>query len=163
MKSYFLILIPAFCLMMHAPLKAQKTGKKYKSDGAIQLDDSLTTYSQSDIFLFPNVNKTLYYSDRAKLDRIRKLIPAGDDQQAYTELRAYVKNFGPDNFSIDSQLLWDLAKLSRRYGTQGEAVLLYKLILKHFQKTSDQSRSRKVYDSLTKDQVDLYVPLKEYY
>jgi len=149
--------------MMHAPLKAQKPGKKFKRAGAVQLDDSLTTYSQSDIFLFPNVNKTRYYNDRQKLDRIRKLIPAGDDQQAYTELRAYVKNFGPDNFSIDAQLIWDLAKLSRRYGQPGEAVLLYKLILKHFQKSSDEARSKKVYDSLTKDQVDLYVPLKEYY
>ena len=163
MKSYFLILIPAFCLMMHAPLEAQKPGKKYKRAGAILLEDSLTTYSQSDIFLFPNVNRTRYYSDRARLDRIRKLIPAGDDEQAYTELRAYVKNFGPDNFSLDTQLIWDLAKLSRKYGPPGEAILLYKLILKHFQKNSDEVRAKRVYDSLTKDDVDLYVPLREYY
>jgi len=162
-KPYFLILIPAFCLMMNAPLKAQKPGKKYKRAGVITLEDSLTTYSQSDIFLFPNVNKIGYYSDRAKLDRIKKLIPAGDDEQAYTELRAYVKNFGPENFSRDTQLIWDLAKLSRKYGQPGEAVLLYKLILKHFQKKSDESRAKNVYDSLTKDDVDLYVPLKEYY
>ncbi|HTF17955.1 MAG TPA: OmpA family protein [Chryseolinea sp.] len=162
-KSYFLILIPAFCLMMHAPLKAQKPGKKYKRAGAIQLEDSLTTYSQSDIFLFPNVNKTRYYNDRTKLDRIRKLIPAGDDEQAYTELRAYVKNFGTDNFSTDSQLIWDLAKLSRRYGAPGEAILLYKLILKHYQKTSDEVRSKRMYDSLKEDDVSFYVPLKEYY
>ena len=139
--------------MIHAPVEAQKTGKKYKRAGAIQLEDSLTTYSQSDIFLFPNVNKTRYFNDRAKLDRIKKLIPAGDDQQAYTELRAYVKNFGPDNFSVDTQLLWDLAKLSRRYGPPGEAVLLYKLILKHFQKASDEARTKKAYDSLTRDEV----------
>ena len=130
-KTYFLICATAFWLMVHTPLKAQKPAKKFKRGGVVQLDDSLTSYSQSDIFVFPNVNKIKYYSDPAKLERIKKLGPAGDGEQQYAELKSYIKNFGSDNFSRDTKLLWDFARLSETFGPKGEAVLLYKLILKH--------------------------------
>lgn len=149
--------------MVHTPLRAQKPGKKFKRGGVVQLDDSLTSYSQSDIFTFPNVNKIKYYSDPAKLDRIKKLAPAGDELQKYTELKAYVKNFGPDNFSRDIKLLWDLAKLSEEYGPKGEAVLIYKLVLKHNPKVVDAQKVKSEFDSLTKNETDMYVPLKQYY
>jgi len=162
-KTSFLLLIPAFCLVMNASLMAQKSGKKFKRGGTVQLNDSLTNYSQSDIFIFPNINTTQYYFDRQKLDRIKKLIPAGDSEQAYEELKKYVKNFGPENFSRDNQLLWDLARLSQQLGPPGEAVLLYKLVLKHDRKTVDESLVKSEFDSLTKDEKDLYVPLQQYY
>ena len=162
-KTYFLILITAFWLVVHAPLMAQKPAKKFKKGGVVQLDDSLTSYSQSDIFVFPNINKIKYYSDRAKLDRIKKLGPAGDSEQEYTELKTYVKNFGPENFSMDIQLIWDLAKLSEEHGPTGEAVLLYKLVLKHHPKTIDGRKVKSEFDSLTKNETDLYVPLQQYY
>jgi len=149
--------------MVHASLMAQKPTKKFKKGGVIQLNDSLTSYSQSDIFVFPNVNKIRYYVDRPKLDQIKKLGLAGDGKQAYPELKAYVKNFGPENFSRDTQLLWDLAKLSEKYGPRGEAVLLYKLVLKHHPKTIDENKVKSEFDSLTKNETDLYVPLQQYY
>lgn len=163
MKTYFLIIIAAFWLVVHAPLQAQKPSKRFKRGGVVQLDDSLTSYSQSDIFVFPNVNAVKYYQDRTKLDRIRKLGPAGDDEQAYSELKAYVRSFGPENFSRDTQLIWDLAKLSETYGPPGEAILLYKLVLKHHPVTMDSRKVKSEFDSLNKDNVDLYVPLKQYY
>jgi len=162
-KTYFLIIIAVFWLLVHAPLMAQKPSKRFKRGGAVQLEDSLTSYSQSDIFVFPNINTTKYYQDRAKLDRIRKLGPAGDDEQAYSSLKAYVRNFGPDNFSMDTQLIWDLAKLSEVYGPPGEAVLLYKLVLKHEPLAIKNNQARIEFDSLTRNEKDLYVPLKEYY
>lgn len=142
---------------------AQKPTKKFKKGGVIQLNDSLTSYSQSDIFVFPNVNKIRYYVDRTKLDQIKQLGLSGDGKQAYPELKAYVKNFGSDNFSRDTQLLWDLAKLSEKYGPTGEAVLLYKLVLKHHPKTIDENKVKSEFDSLTKNETDLYVPLQQYY
>jgi len=162
-KTYFLICITAFWLMVHAPLIAQKPAKKFKKGGVVQLDDSLTSYSQSDIFVFPNINKIRYYKDAAKLDRIKKLGPAGDSEQAYALLKGYVRNFGPDNFSMDIQLLWDLAKLSEEYGPRGEAVLLYKLVLKHHPRVIGARKAKTEFDSLTKNEVDLYVPLQQYY
>ena len=150
-------------MMMATPSSAQRPGRKFKQGGVIALQDSLTTFSQSDIFLFPNVNKIRYYNDRVKRDRIGKLGAAGDEPQAYAELKAYVKNFGPENFSTDAQLVWDLAKLSERHGPPGEAILLYKLVLKHVKRTDTEAQVKREYDSLNSDQVDLYVPLKEYY
>ena len=149
--------------MINTPVKGQKPTKKYKRGAVVQLEDSLTTYSQSDIFVFPNVNRVPYFIDRPKLDRIHKLVPLGDSEQAYTELKSYVKNFGPENFSRDTQLLWDLARLSREFGPKGESVLLYKLLLKHFIRNADERQARSEFDSLNKNDVDLYVPLKQYY
>jgi len=148
---------------MHAPLIAQKPAKKFKRGGVVQLDDSLTSYSQSDIFVFPNINVLKYYQDRVKLDRIKKLGPAGDEEQAYTELKEYVKKFGPDNFSMDTQLIWDLARLSEKFGPPGEAILLYKLVLKHQPVTMNVRQVKSEFDTLTKNEKDLYVPLKQYY
>lgn len=156
-------MITAFWLVVHAPLMAQKPAKKFKKGGVIQLDDSLTSYSQSDIFVFPNINKIKYFEDREKLDRIKKLGPAGDSEQEYSELKAYVKNFGPDNFSRDTQLIWDLAKLAEEHGEKGEAVLLYKLVLKHHPMVREKRQAKTEFDSLTRNETDLYVPLQQYY
>ena len=85
----------------------------------MQLNDSLTSYSQSDIFVFPNTNKIKYYRDDPKLQRIKLLANAGDFEEEYADLKAYVKNFGPENFSRDAQLLWNLARLSQKLGPPG--------------------------------------------
>jgi outer membrane protein OmpA-like peptidoglycan-associated protein len=162
-KTCFLIFISAFLLVIHTSSLAQKPKKNLKKGGVVQLNDSLTSYSQSDIFLFPNTNTVKYFQDRAKLDRIRVLGPAGDYEQEYVELKAYVKQFGPENFSRDTQLLWNLAKLSQRLGPPGEAILLYKLVLKHMPQTIDGKKVKIEYDTLSKKEADLYVPLEQYY
>ncbi len=163
MKTCFLIFISAFLLVIHTSSLAQKPKKNLKKGGVVQLNDSLTSYSQSDIFLFPNTNTVKYFQDRAKLDRIRVLGPAGDYEQEYVELKAYVKEFGPENFSRDTQLLWNLAKLSQKLGPPGEAILLYKLVLKHMPQTIDGKKVRTEFDTLSKKEADLYVPLEQYY
>jgi outer membrane protein OmpA-like peptidoglycan-associated protein len=163
-KSYFFILIAAFWLLMHTPSMAQKPKKNFKKGGLVQLNDSLTNYSQSDIFVFPNTtNNIKYYRDEAKLERIKVLGPAGDFEQEYAEMKAYVKNFGPENFSRDAQMLWDLARLSQKMGPPGEAVLLYKLVLKHLPQTIDGKKVKSEFDTLTRNESDLYVPLAQYY
>ncbi len=163
MKTYFLILITAFWLLVYVPLLAQKPKQKFKKGGVVQLHDSLTSYSQSDIFEFPNINKLPYYKDATKLGRIKALAATGDYEQEYTEIKAYVRNFGIENFSHDIQLLWNFARLSEKLGPPGEAVLLYKLVLKHYKQSIDEKQVQREYDTLTKKEKDLYVPLKQYY
>jgi len=162
-KTYFLIFVTAFWLTAHAPLMAQKPKKKFKKGGVVQLDDSLTSYSQSDIFVFPNLTKVRYYKDDAKLQHIKQLAAVGAYEEEYTELKAFVKNFGPENFSRDAQLIWDLARLAQKQGPPGESVLLYKLVLKHMPSTIDGKEVKSEFDTLTRNEKDLYVPLKEYY
>lgn len=153
----------AFLLLLHTPLQAQKPSNRFKKGGVIQLNDSLTSYGQSDIFSFPNINVVKRYHDAAKIAQIRALAAAGDYESEYADLKNYVRNFGVENFSHDTQLLWDLARLSQKLGPPGEAVLLYKLVLKHHKATLDEKQVRKEYDTLTRNEKDLYVPLQQYY
>ncbi|WP_254091958.1 OmpA family protein [Dawidia soli] len=104
-----------------------------------------------------------FYKDAAKLGKIKALAASGDYEQQYTELKAYVRNFGIENFGIETQLIWDLAKLSEKLGRPGESVLLYKLVLKHHKQSIDEKQVRREFDTLTRNQADLYVPLKQYY
>lgn len=145
------------------PAHAQKGRNKFKKGGVVELRDSLTNYSQSDIFDFPNLNKLLHYRDGAKLSLLRQLEAAGDDFQRYEVLREYVRNFGVVNFSKETKMIWDLAKLAERFGKPGEAVLLYKLVLKHMQPGPDGKVARQEFDTLTRKEADLYVPLEQYY
>lgn len=161
MKTYFFILFSAFWLIIQVPLNAQKTKTKFKKGGVVQLNDSLTNYGQSDIFEFPNLHIAKRYRDTGKLAFLKQLTTAGDDFQKYEVLRAYVRNFGIDNFAMDTQLIWELARLAQKYGKPGEAILLYKLVLKHAQTVDGKVRAE--FDTLNKHQKDLYVPLQQYY
>lgn len=159
MKTYFLIGFTAFWLLAVFPSFAQKNKTKFKKGGTIALDDSLTSYSQSDIFEFPNLHKALYYRDDKKLAKIRQL----SGEAKYKELKLYVQNFNVENFSRDTNLLLQLAELSRQHGPKGEAILLYRLLLKHYPGGRESQRIQADYDTLNKPNRDLYVPLQQYY
>lgn len=163
MKSYFLVLIATFYLLFITPLEAQRPKNKFKKGGIIQLDDSLTNFSQSDIFEFPNVNKLPFYKDDLKLANIKKLEANAEDKTLYTELKSYVKNFGIENFGTNSQLMLKLARLSEKYGPHGEALVYYKLVLKHHKQDVDRNKVQSEYDTLNKLKKDYYVPLDYYY
>jgi outer membrane protein OmpA-like peptidoglycan-associated protein len=153
----------AFYLLCSSPLLAQKSKRKLQKANLVELADSLTSYSQSDIFDFPNLNVIQRYSDAAKLKKIKELEVAGSEKELYESMRQYVRNFGVVNFSSDTELLWKLAKLSQKYGTPGESVLLYKLVLKHHRQNVPNKQVRTEFDTLTKNEKDYYVPLNEYY
>ncbi|MBK5280432.1 MAG: OmpA family protein [Bacteroidia bacterium] len=123
----------------------------------------MTSYSQSDIFTFPNVNSGKFYSNPDKLKKIQALNKSEEDEALYSELKMYVSNFAVENFSKNAPLIWKLAKLSEKYGQPGEAILLYKLILKHHQQGINIEELFKVYDSIETDKKQYYVPLDFYY
>ncbi|MBX2967594.1 MAG: OmpA family protein [Cyclobacteriaceae bacterium] len=163
MKKHFLIFLPAFLLIFSTSSHGQKPDRKFKKGGVVQLDDTLTTYSQSDIFNFPNINKVAFFSDKKALEKISKIPKDNANRSDYNLLKEYIQQFGIENFSRNTTLLWQLAKLSEKFGPPGEAVLLYKLVLKHHQQDVDGKQVQQEYDSLTKYQRDYYVPLKYYY
>lgn len=163
MKTYFFILITGFSLIASFPAEAQRKKNKFKSGGVVELNDSLTHYGQSDIFNFPNINKIPYFSDDQILTRMQRLEQSLALDELYKTLKAYVSNFGPENFSANTALIWKLAKLSEKYGPPGESVLLYKLVLKHYRKNTDIGKVRQEFDSITIDEKDNYVPLRQYY
>lgn len=163
MKPHFFVVIIAFCLANSLAGTAQQTKKKFKRGDVIELNDSLTHYSQSDIFDFPNINVRALYHDSGTLKKIRQLSLSGDEQELYETLAAYVRRFGVGNFSVNTDLLWKLARLSGKFGPPGEAILLYKLILKHHRQHIDRRQVQSEFDTLNRYQKDYYVPLEDYY
>jgi outer membrane protein OmpA-like peptidoglycan-associated protein len=161
-KTYFLIFATAFFLLSPSALNAQKSSNKFKKGGIVQLNDTVTSYSQSDIFIFPHLNKQKLFSDPHQLKRIKSLEAEGG-VRLYTALRDYVKNFGIENFAVNTAMIWQLARLSEKHGPPGEAVLLYKLVLKHHRQNVDVKQVKREYDTLTRGQQDYFVPLEEYY
>lgn len=163
MKTCFLVVFTAFWLFAYQPVDAQKSKTKFRKGGTVTVDDSLTSYSQSDIFNFPNLNKVRYYRDEKKLALINQLEAPGDQLQRYRSMKEYLRNFGIENFFRDTRFLLDFARLSQQHGPKGEAVLVYKLILKHHPRGTNISKVQTEYDTLTKNERDLYVPLAQYY
>jgi outer membrane protein OmpA-like peptidoglycan-associated protein len=162
-KTYFSIFVLAFFFVSSLTLMAQKPKKKFQKADIIELNDTLTNYSQSDIFNFPNLSSKTLYLDEDKMKKIKQYETSGDEVQLYTALRAYVKNFAIGNFALQTDLIWKLAKLSEKHGKPGESVLLYKLVLKHHRQNVNAKKVRSEFDTLTKNEKDYYVPLEDYY
>lgn len=161
LNVHFFALIALISILGAPKALAQK--KKLKNAGVVQLNDSIISYSQSDIFSFPNVNKIRFYYDESKLKKIRASDNAGQEEPMYKDLRAYVANFGVENFAKNAPMIWQLAKLSEKFGPKGEALLLYKLVLKHHQQGINLQEIYERYDSIETDKKEYYVPLDYYY
>jgi outer membrane protein OmpA-like peptidoglycan-associated protein len=158
-----LLVLLVVMLGFHSQVFAQKEKKGFKKGGVVALNDSVSIYSQSDIFSFPNVNKIKFYQNDSKLQKIRSLDTPGQEKLMYQELKEYVKNFGIENFSKNVAMIWRLAKLSETNGPPGESLLLYKLVLKHHQQGLDIQNIYKRYEMLDPDKKENYVPLDFYY
>lgn len=163
MKKPLLTALSVILLFFHFDGNAQKEPKKLKNAGVVTLNDSLTTYSQSGIFDFPNVNTERFYANTKALQEIQRYDNAGVDEKLYQSLKSYVRNFGVENFSKNVPMLWKLARLSEIHGPPGEAILIYKLILKHHQQGINIDKLFHVYDSIETDKKEFYVPLDYYY
>ncbi len=155
-KAFFAALVCGVLCFERSP--AQKKTKIVKT---VFVNDSLTHYSQSDIFIFPNVNKVRYYADQAKIKHLKEL--NDKPEEMYEVLKEYVKSFGIENFSENGPMIWRLAKLSEKFGPKGESILLYKLALKHHKQGINIDDIYKRYDSIEKDKKKYYVPLEHYY
>ncbi len=162
-KAHFFVVIAILSSFLGPPSVAQKQKKKFKQGDTVHLNDSITTFSQSDIFAFPNVNRLSFYYDAISMQKLPLLKKAGASLEYYDALKNYVRNFGVQNFHENTAMLWELAKLSKQFGQPGEAVLLYKLVLKHHRQGLNIQDVYREYDSLERDKKKYYVPLEYYY
>jgi flagellar motor protein MotB len=163
LKSHFFTCLLIVFVFGSDIVVAQKPDKKIKKGGVVSVNDSLTTFGQSDIFTFPNINRIPFYKDPKKYHFLRQLEASYADREQYRDLRKYVANFGIENFSKNTLMLWQLAKLSQKFGPAGESVLLYKLVLKHHREDVNGEDVQYEYDTLIRNERDYYVPLKQYY
>ena len=154
MRIFFTIVCIA-CLSQ--PLSAQRiVTKKINTD-------SLSSNIILNIYDFKNINKKTDYYNEDKLKQIRKLDQAKEWEELYEVLKEYVSNFGIQNFYKDTRLIWRLAKLTELFGDPIEAKHLYRLVLRHHYTGINIREIELYYDSLNKQEADLYVPLDYYY
>ena len=163
MKTFLLLPLTLFLTVSLTDSIAQKEKKKFKKANLVHLNDSLTNYSQSDIFDFPNVNKVRNYYDAPKFKKIHQLDNGNQEEELYAALKEYVSQFGIENFTKNIPMMWRLAMLSKKYGPPGETILLYKLALKHYQQGININDLYAQYDSLEPDKKKYYVSLDFYY
>jgi len=157
-RSLLIIIQILFCIQHSL---AQISAKKLFSAEFIKKD--ISTYAQSDLFDFPNVNVIPYYQNKSELRRIESLDRRKEWKELYPVLRNYVRNFGIENFYKDTYWIWRLAKLTEAFGNHDEAILLYRLVLKHHREDIDITKVELQYDSLVANNKDYYVPLEYYY
>ncbi|MGC4023223.1 MAG: hypothetical protein QM734_15400 [Cyclobacteriaceae bacterium] len=158
-KAFFAAITGSvFCFL--CPV-AHSQDTQTRIEKSIFVHDSLTSFGQSDIFVFPNVNRVQFYHNPAKIKHMKEL-PEGS-KEMYDALKEYVKNFGIENFAKNIPMIWKLADLSKEYGPPGESILLYKLALKHHRQGIDITHVYERYDSAAKDKKEYYVPLEKYY
>lgn len=162
LKIRFLIILTLLASSSAVSCYSQKK-KKLKNTEEIQLSDSLLVRSHPDIFEFPSLYKYKFYSDASKINEIKSLDKPESKEAMYHSLKSYIKNFGIENFSKSTPMLWRLAQLSEKYGPKGEAVLLYKLVLKHHQQGIDIKQLYKKYEAVETEKKENYVPLDYYY
>ena len=151
------VIFSAFC-------QSKKEGKESKNFQQLSIDSQTDlTYQNSDLFQFPNVNKIFYYKDEKQFNRIIDLNRKKEWEALYPILRQYVMNFGIVNFYKDTFWIWRLAKITEMYGNYQEAILLYKMVLRHHREDIDIRTVELHFDSLTINNKDYFVPLEYYY
>lgn len=112
-------------------------------------------------FEFPNLYEEPYYVNEIDLNRINKYEYKGKTKKLLRKLEEYVSNFGVQNFYRDLDLLWILGQLYEGLGQYENAKSAYRLVLKHSNVKREEVKLH--YDSLTRLEEDIYVPIKYYY
>lgn len=179
MRNYIHIILVTLLLVTVSSLRAQDSKKDLKKqnkeaeEGFItkEIDENLAKKSdKSDqfFFVFNNINRKNEYFDQHEIDRIQSYAYSGDDRKTIKALEKYISNFGVFNFSMDIDLLWQLAQLYEQTSQMDKARSAYQLILKHHPRNEQKEIAQffKIYehfDTLTTLTKDYYVPLDYYY
>lgn len=149
-------------IMIHSEVLSQKKEKKSKKKKKAK-QEQFSGITVDDIFQFKNVNKVQYYYNEKELRSIELKESGKDWENLYKELGDYIAKFGIQNFYKDTPMLWRYAKLTELYGDLEDARKLYRLVLKHHRDDIELDRLEIYYDSISKNELNKYVPIDYYY
>lgn len=136
--------------------------RKKKKEIAI-LTDSLPDNIVINIFDFKNINKTPEYVSPEKVQRLRRLEQKRDWVNLHRALKDYVGSFGIQNFYKDTYWVWKLAKLTELFEGSEAAKPIYRLALRHHHGGVNIRELEIYYDSLSRQEADVFVPIDYYY
>ena len=112
---------------------------------------------------FSNVNKKRFYESASQLKKIAEYKEKKDWRRLQKKLQKYVSKFGIENFYLDVELIWQLAKLTEILDGIDAAKPLYRLVLRHHHEGISVQKIEPYYNSFNQEEIDLYVPLDYYY
>jgi hypothetical protein len=165
MKKLFLlhIIFIIVCLFISNIAICQKGKNKYVTREVKKSNFDTIAVKKSEFqFDFKNINKIPYYYNSEELAVIKKLEQSRDYVKLLPVLERYVTNFGIDNFSRDSEMLWRLGNLYELLEQNEKAKYLYRLCLKNHA-GKNYRNILKMYETQTTLEQDNYVPLEYYY
>jgi outer membrane protein OmpA-like peptidoglycan-associated protein len=124
-------------------------------------DGHEATYER--VMQFPFINERPFYFNEKKLKKIKSLEAQKDWKELYNALGGYIENFGIQNFYKNTDMLWRYAKLTELYVDEEAAKSLYRLVLRHHREDFDLEELEIYYDSISKAELEKYVPIDYYY
>ncbi len=151
-------------LMIAGSASSDSFGQKRKKKKEIAiLTDSLPDNIVINIFDFKNINKIPEYRSPEKEARLRRLEQNKDWINLHRALKDYVGNFGIQNFYKDTYWIWKLAKLTELFEGSEAAKPIYRLALRHHHGGINIRELEIYYDSLSRQEADVFVPIDYYY
>ncbi|HEY8402913.1 MAG TPA: OmpA family protein [Cytophagaceae bacterium] len=157
---YTTFLLLAVCLS--GRVFSQDKKKKYTTQTLAKPSGDATEKKSEFQLTFKNLNVIPYYYNKDELNQIRKYEHKKDYAKLLPALETYVSNFGIQNFSKNTNLLWKLGQLYEVLDQPEKAKFMYKLVLKNH-RSKEIKNIYQHYDTLTSNEKDKYVPLKYYY
>jgi len=149
--------------LINTPAISQKKKSKRQNKKRKNQQEYFEPSNTAEILQFRNINKVQFYYNEKQLQSINSKETAKDWNGLYKELGKYIANFGIQNFYKDTYLIWRYAKLTELYGSMEDAKVLYKLVLKHHRDDIDLQQLEIYYDSISKNELNKYVPIEYYY
>ena len=155
LNIFIFLLLLCNCQIVHAQKKKGFRGKDISSSYA-----SVTAQRLGIQIIFPNINKIPFYYNEEELKNIKTLQKNKNLIELQIALENYVSNFGIQNFSRNTEMIWNLGQLCEVNGQLEKALYIYRIALKHHKpKQNDVIINR--YDSLVVKEE--FVPLEYYY
>ena len=165
MKKRFLlhIIFITGCLFISNIAICQRGKNKYVTREVKKSNfDTLSVKKSEFQFDFKNINKIPYYYNAEELAIIKKYEHSRDYVKLLPVLERYVSNFGIENFSRDSEMLWRLGNLYELLEQTEKSKYVYRLCLKNHA-GKNYRNILKMYETQTTMETDNYVPLEYYY
>ena len=134
MKNSFLLysIFVIGCLFISNRAICQKSKNKYVTREVKKSNFDTIAVKKSEFqFDFKNINKIPYYYNSEELITIKKYEQSRDYVKLLPVLERYVANFGIENFSRDSEMLWRLGNLYELLEQTEKSKYLYRLCLKN--------------------------------
>jgi outer membrane protein OmpA-like peptidoglycan-associated protein len=158
--SYFaLILFFTYSYSAHS----QKKQRHHKVVNADLMQKDTVPRSQSEFQLdFKNINNVAFYYDASLLSQIKSAENNSDYPTLILLLENYIQNFGIQNFSRNTDMIWKLGDLYLQAKAYDKANFMYRLALKHI-RGKGITKIKRYYDSTANVRSNDFVPLDYYY